>query len=80
MNELTTALKNFEVAISELTTSLEGAHAKAVKMKLPESCHCAHCVNHLETVEGITIPQLTGQIASIRAVMGTLRHQIEDEE
>ena len=73
------SLQNFEVALSEFTTSLEGARAKVIRMKLPESCKCAHCVNHLESLEGQTIPLLNGQIAAIRGAMLQLRDAIGEE-
>jgi hypothetical protein len=69
------AINNFKVALSEFTTSLEGAMAKVQKMKQSDACQCVHCKNHLENLEGQTIPMLNGQIAAIRAVMLTLQDE-----
>jgi hypothetical protein len=71
------SMQDFEIALSEFTTSVASAMAKAEKMKLPESCRCAHCVLHLETLEGQTIPMLNGQIAAIRGVINQMRDQID---
>jgi hypothetical protein len=78
MNDLLkTSMRNFEVSLSEFTTSLANAMTKVEKMKLPDACRCAHCIMHLETLEGQTIPMLNGQIAAIRGVIDQLRDQID---
>lgn len=75
MSDERAAIQNYKVALSEFTTSLEGALAKADKMKQPGACQCVHCKNHLETLEGQTIPMLNGQIAAIRATMAMLQDE-----
>lgn len=71
------SVRNFEISVSEFTTSLANAMAKVEKMKLPDACRCAHCVMNLENLEGQTIPALNGQIAAIRGVIDQLRDQID---
>lgn len=79
MSNLKTSLNNFEVALSEFTTSLHGAMSEVEKSKRPDACQCKHCVSNLERLEGQTIPMLNGQIAAIRGAMAQLRDGIDSE-
>jgi hypothetical protein len=79
MSNITKAVKNFEVSLSEFTTSLQNAKERLAKDKLPEACKCIHCLHNVEVLEGTTIPMLNGQIAAIRATILTLNDQIESE-
>jgi hypothetical protein len=77
-DNLRSAIADYEVAISEYTTSLAGSKAKAEKLRGPEGCKCEHCASYLENLEGQIIPTTNAAIAQVRGAIAALRWQIRD--